>query len=289
MLEGLEKDPYGPQVDVRKDFVAHLGQRLTLVTDYQVPITPKCERFLFALELKNEEAITATVEKFMQSEENAVKTEFEGKTIWEISEAQEEIEELDIDVGGLDLLEPVEPVQDVKNEAGEKGIPTSAVCVTEGHLFIASHADFMKEVFTNEGAEAGLSTAGDYREVERALNQLLPGSASARFFTRTDEAYRPVYELLRQGKMPESETLLGRLLNRLLAPPEDEEQRILREQKIDGRLLPDFEMVRRYFSPAGTVVRSSENGWFIAGATLSKLTPQARAQANAENAVSQLR
>ena len=289
MLEGLEKDPYGPQVDVRKDFVAHLGQRMTLVTDYQVPITPKCERFLFAIELTNEQAIAATVEKFMNSEENAVKAQFQGKTIWEISEAQEDVEDLEIAVGDLDLLDPVEPALQVDSEEDGKGIPTSAVCVTDGHLFISSHAEFMKEVFTNQDIDAGLAKAGDYREVERALNQLLPGSSSARFFTRTDEAYRPVYELLRQGKMPESETLLGRVLNRLLAPPEEDEQRILREQKIDGRLLPDFEMVRRYFSPAGTIVRSNQNGWFIAGATLSKLSPQARVQAKSDSTASQLR
>ena len=147
----------------------------------------------------------------------------------------------------------------------------------------------MQEVFTNEGPQTGLSSAGDYREVERALSQLMPGMAAARMFVRTDEAYRPVYELLRQGKMPESETLLGRILNRLLAPPEDEEERILREQKIDGKLLPDFEMVRRYFSPAGTSVRSHEQGWFIAGATLSKLTPQANAKTSAEKSSSTLR
>lgn len=290
MLEGLEKDPYGPQVDVREDFVAHLGQRVTLVTDYQLPITPKCERFLLAIELKNEEAIAATVEKFMTAEKNAVKTEFQGRTLWEIREAEEEIEDLEIAFDDLDLLDPVEPVQQADAEAEtEAAAAASAVCVSAGHLFISSHAEFMKEVFANEDGKVKLSTAGDYREVQRALDQLLPGMASARFFKRTDEAYRPAYELLRQGKMPESETLLGRVLNRLLAPPEDDEQRILRKQKIDGRLLPDFEMVRRYFSPAGTVVRSNDDGWFVAGAILSKLTPQARAQANAENAVSQLR
>jgi hypothetical protein len=36
-------------------------------------------------------------------------------------------------------------------------------------------------------------------------------------------------------------------------------------------------MVRRYFGPAGTVVRSDADGWFVVGATLSKQTLQARA------------
>ncbi len=287
VLEGLEKDPYGPQVDVRKDFIAHLGQRLTLVTDYEVPITPKCERFLLVLEVTDSEAIAETVKKFMESDRNAIQTDFQGNVVWEIREAQQEVPDLDIAVADLDLLAPVEagPVTD----GGEGALASSAVSVVDNHLFIASHVDFLKEVLSENAPQTGLSTAGDYREVNRAMSQLSPGEAAARFFMRTDEAYRPVYELLRQGKMPESETLLGRILNRLLTPPDDEEEGILREQKIDGRQLPDFEMVRRYFSPAGTLIRSHEDGWFVVGATLSKLAPQARAETSSETSAGTLR
>jgi hypothetical protein len=290
VLEGLERDPYGPQVDVRKDFIAHLGQRVTMVTDYEVPITTKCERYLLVVEVTDEEAIAKTVKKFMESDPNAVKKDFQGKVVWEIQEPQEEMPELDIAVSDLELLEPAtDDATDDQAEQAKKSLPSSAVCVTDGHLFIASHIAFLEEVMSLEVAQSKLKTASDYREVDNALSQLLPGTASARFFVRTDEAYRPVYELLRQGKMPESETLLGRLLNRLLTPPEDEDEGILREQKIDGRQLPDFEMVRRYFSPSGTIVRTSEDGWFIVGATLSKLAPQARAPDAVETSVSSIR
>ena len=276
VLEGLEKDTFGPRVNVKKDFIAHLGERVTMVTDYQVPITTKCERFLFAVELTNEQAIAATIEKFMLSDRNATKTTFEGKVVWEIQEEQGGDLEVDISVAELDLLD-APPVAQGGAAANQQALPTSAVCVTDGHLFIASHVSFMKEVLSNKAPQDTLGTAGDYREVEVALSRLLPGNASARCFVRTDEAYRPTYELLRQGKMPESETLLGRLLNRLLSPDDDEGEGILREQKIDGRKLPEFEMVRRYFGPSGTVVRSDLDGWFITGATLSKIAPQARA------------
>jgi hypothetical protein len=126
-------------------------------------------------------------------------------------------------------------------------------------------------------ADEKLTAATDYAEVDAALARLLDGPVSIKCFRRTDEAYRPSYELLRQGKMPESETLMGRLLNRLLTPPEDEEEGVLRKQKIDGRQLPPFEMVRRYFSPGGTVVRSLDDGWLVVGASLTKRLPQAQA------------
>ena len=281
VLQGLEKDPYGPRVDVKRDFVAHLGDRITMVTDYQVPITTKSERFLFAVELTNEPAIAKTIEKFMKSDPNATRTEFAGKVVWEIQEAQADIPELDISVSELDLLDEP-PAQKNANSGGRGLVATSAVCVCDGHLFVASHVSFMKEILAAKAAQDTLGTAGDYREVEVAMARLLPGDVAARCFIRTDEAYRPVYELLRQGKMPESETLLGRLLNRLLAPADDDGEGIVREQKIDGRQLPDFEMVRRYFGPAGTIVRSDNDGWFITGATLSKIAPQARATGRVE-------
>ena len=278
VLEGLEVDPYGPQVDVRKDFIAHLGQRVTLVTDYELPITTKSERFLFAVEVTDEAAMQVTVEKFMKSDPNASATQFDGKLIWEIQEAEEEVRELDITVSDLDLLDPVEQSEGEVEENGKRPeLLTSAVCVANGHLFIASHASFMKKVFSDAATQAGLSNAGDYREVESAMALLLSNDVAVKSFLRTDEAYRPIYELLRQGKMPESETLLGRVLNRLLTPADEEDEGILREQRIDGRQLPDFEMVRRYFGPAGTFVRSEDDGWFVVGATLSKIAPQARA------------
>ena len=284
VLQGLEKDPYGPQVDVKRDFVAHLGERITMVTDYQVPITTKCERFLFAIELKNEPAIALTIEKFMKSDPNAIQTEYAGRIVWEIQEEQDDLPDLDFD---LDLLD--EPALPQAGDDAGVDRPTSGVCVTDGHLFIASHVDFLKEVLSKKADQDTLGTAGDYREVEGAMTQLLPGNAAARCFVRTDEAYRPVYELLRRGKMPESETLLGRLLNRLLSPPDDEGEGLLREQKIDGRKLPEFETVRRYFGPSGTIVRSEDDGWFITGATLTKLSIQARATGRVNSGQSKLR
>ena len=272
VLEGLERDPYGPQVDVRKDFITHLGQRVILITDYEIPITPKCELFMIAVELTNEKAVADTLTKFMESDPNASQSDFEGKILWEILEVEEDIPELDITSSDLDLLD--DPADTgTRKEATASAAEASAACVTNGHLLIASHASFLKGILSTQQPLERLTDAADFHEVENALSRLLSGSNSVKSFIRTDEAFRPVYELLRQGKMPESETLLGRLLNRLLTQPDDEDDDILRQQKIDGRQLPAFEMVRRYFGPAGTIIRSEEDGWFVVGASLSKLAP----------------
>ena len=84
-------------------------------------------------------------------------------------------------------------------------------------------------------------------------------------FTRTDETCRPTYELVRQGKMPQSETMLGKFLNNLLTTEAEKQEGLPRKQEIDGSNLPSFEMVRRYFGPAGRMMRSDPDGWFLTG------------------------
>ena len=92
---------------------------------------------------------------------------------------------------------------------------------------------------------------------------------SVRYFSRTDEDLRPTYELIRQGKMPESQTLFGRFLSNLLGTGKDGK---LRKQQIDGSLMPDFQMARRYLGPMGVYVQTEEDGWFLVGAMLPKDT-----------------
>jgi hypothetical protein len=42
-MEGIEKDAYGPQVNIRNELIANMGQRVTLVADYATPISVKSE------------------------------------------------------------------------------------------------------------------------------------------------------------------------------------------------------------------------------------------------------
>jgi hypothetical protein len=259
---------------------------VSLLTDYELPITTKSERFLFMVEVKDEKAILATVEKYMKADPGATELEFQGRSVWEIKPAQEEIPELEI------ALDPVGPNPGGAGGGGPKNtaMSNSAVCVTDGHLFIASHLDFLQQILSTKENGEKLAEAADFKEVDKAISGLIQGPVAVRCFRRSDEAYRPSYELLRQGKMPEAETLLGRLLNRLLTPPEDDEQGVLRKQKIDGRQLPPFEMVRRYFGPAGVAVRSLDDGWFVVGASLTKHpAPQAQAAEPALREASRVR
>ena len=112
-----------------------------------------------------------------------------------------------------------------------------------------------------------MATCADYRLVAERANRCGTGQFSFRLFSRTDEEYRPTYELIRTGQMPKSETILGQGLNAILGDGKDGQPR---KQKIDGRLLPPFDTVSHYFGPASSVVTSEPAGWFIVGFTLDK-------------------
>jgi hypothetical protein len=86
-------------------------------------------------------------------------------------------------------------------------------------------------------------------------------------FSRTDEEYRPTYELVKQNKMPESETMLGRVLNALFG---EGKKGAARTQKIDGAQLPDYQVVRPYLGSAGLQATSEADGWYLKGFTLTK-------------------
>ena len=84
VLDSLKNDPDGPKVDIVKDLVGNLGNRVTIITDYELPIGPKSERLLVAVEGTNEKVLADTIEKTMKGD--AVRREFEGHVIWEITD-----------------------------------------------------------------------------------------------------------------------------------------------------------------------------------------------------------
>lgn len=261
VIGGIETDPHGPQINIREDLIAHLGQRITVMSDYVLPIDIKCERMLFGVEVKNVPALTETINRTMKDDPKAKKREFEGHVIWELVEEEEELQAFQFQGPG-----PLAPPPEEKRK-----MPNSAVCVAHGQLLIATHIEFLKKVLAEAADREKLAHSVDYRLIATELDNIAGDVQSVRFFSRTDEEYRPTYELLRQGKMPQAETLLAKILNRMLS--DDDEEDIPREQLLDASKLPDFEMVRRYFGPAGLNIRSEENGWLITGFSLNKETP----------------
>ncbi|TWT99130.1 hypothetical protein Pla108_00630 [Botrimarina colliarenosi] len=265
ILAGLEKDPYGPKIDVKKDVIPHLGTRAVVMTDYTLPITPECERYLFVIDVDNEAALREPIDRWLKSD-GAERKELDGVPYWEMVPEDEALAHDD-----LDPLVPLgEPVGTARGEREERVLRRAAVCLHKGRLAIGSDADFLRQALFGVSTGETLSASPDMRATIGALADIAPGERCVWTFTRNDEAFRPTYELVREGKMPSAQTFFGRLLNRMMTTEEEREVGELREQKINGQRLPSFELARRYFGPSARSVRSEGDGWVVSGVLLSK-------------------
>jgi hypothetical protein len=265
-LDNLENDPNGPRVNLRRDLVRHLGSQITVISDCTRPITPQSERFIVAVEVLDTEAVARTVHQTLQSDPTACKHAIEGYVVWEI--VQEEPEEeltLTVEFSGAGFQFGAIPEPEEEDESAS-ALPQSAITVVDGRLLVSSHVEYLAEVLRGLPT-ATLAEAAAYRRVDEALERLGGGHESVRLFSRADEAVFATYELIRSGRMPESESLLGKLLNRL---KQTDGTAVLRKQEIDGTQLPDFEQVRQYLGPAGGFVESFDDGWRITGCLLQR-------------------
>ena len=262
MIDNLQFDPAGPQINLKKELIDHLGERVVIVSDVTIPVTVKSERLIVAIEITNPAIVKKTLEKNFLPDPKAKKREVGEHVIWEIvNEETKEPQTLTIEGDGVAFVKEEEVVED------EPILPNMAFTVFQGQLMVATHVEFLQEVMTKAVASKPLAELDDYTRVETALTRLGASQDSLRAFTRTDESYRGTYDLLRQGKLPEGETILARILNNVLGSGKKDE---IRKQQIDGSKLPPFEEVQKYLGPAGSYVHTEEDGWILVGCLLKK-------------------
>ncbi|MDA7993088.1 MAG: hypothetical protein MPJ25_08610, partial [Pirellulales bacterium] len=272
VIASLKEDPDGPQIDVESDLIACLGKRIVLLGDYEEPIDIDSDRLVIAVEATDPEKVAATVGKSMATDPDMRRIEAHGVVIWELIDRSMEIPTLEIETPG-GIVAHADQEEDSPSdrrrrlrEKEEKLLPHSAVTVAHGHLLIASHRDVLERVLTMSEGDS-LATSGDYKRIDAALKKLFPSPVVLWGFGRSDDSIRPTFEMLKRGAMPKSKSITGQLLNSLLG---DGEPGSVRDQKIDGSTLPDFERIKKYFGTNGFVMQNLEDGWRLSGITLAR-------------------
>ncbi len=154
--QGLRDDPNGPLIDLEKEFIQHLGQRVSMLTDYQLPITTTSERVLFAIETTDPKAVAAAIEKMIKNDPTAKRREVDGHVIWEFVEDESPTPEApEISFGDMPAVAPARPLKKRKKqmefeedeeEMQQRLLPHMALTVWHGNLMIASHIDFLLKV-----------------------------------------------------------------------------------------------------------------------------------------------
>jgi hypothetical protein len=281
ILKGIAHDINGPQLDIRDEFVAYLAGRMSVITDFREPIDVDSNQWMAIIEVTDAEAVEKAVAKFMAAEPNKHERVFQGQRIWEILNEEEDVDiDLDIDFGeegfgafGDEGFGDIGEDEESEAEAiGEQPlISTWAITVsTDGHVLIASSADFIEDIIKQQD-DANLLSAEDYVRIETELNKMGAASTSMRMFTRLDDKHHPNYELIRRGKLEHSQTMMGKILSRLMGSGDGDKT----VKKIDVSKMPEFAAVAKYLGPSGTFVRTDDGGWFASGVVLRKAAPAA--------------
>jgi len=277
-IDSVRDDPNGPGIDIRKDLVGHLGTRAVVVTDYKLPITTSSERFIFAAETTDEQALAAAVRKSLETDQNVIKRVFKDYIIWEMKAEDDAL-------AAVVVERPDEPTgaasnavasdaEDAKpaggrllNKLGDENdepvqLPNAAVAVARGHLFVSSHVDFLEKILAGADEHERLENDGDFQRVNDELKKLGATQVCIRNFTRADEQLRITYELFKAGKLPESETMLAQIIH---SAQEELPEGIVRKPQLDGSKLPDYQVARRYLGIGGTYVATEQDGWVVVG------------------------
>jgi len=271
VIASLKEDPDGPQIDVQKDLIASLGSRISLLTDHSEPLGTDSERLVIAVACQDESRVAATIAKVMNADGDMAQIEIGGRTAWELVDRSHAIPKLEVETPGGAVTHADDDAAAGRRqrlrEKEEKLLPHAAVTVAYGHLLIASHRDILEKVLAAGSGDNALDAAGDFRTMMVELARYAPGDVAARSFGREEESIRPAYELLKSGAMPKSKSMFGQLLNGILG---DGKPGTVREQKIDGSSLPDFDEVRKYFGTVGTVLENLPEGWLLTGVVLPR-------------------
>ncbi|HLA84819.1 MAG TPA: hypothetical protein VJL29_08495, partial [Thermoguttaceae bacterium] len=277
VLESLEKDEDGPQINLRNELIALLEPHVTAVTSYQPEITATSERLLFLVRIKpgNEEKVIAGLRKWLREDDPTIRRrQFEGLDIWESVEPKSPKASAAPTIT-LPVYTPDKTADTPRKEhrlrrgddEEQALLPHRSVAVFQGHLLIASHYDYLTEVLTQAKTPDPVSESMDFRLVGARMEAIGADEGCLRSFSRTDEEFRPTYELIRMGKMPEAETMFARMLNAAMGPAKRGK---VRKQQIEGKEMPDFQVVRRALGPGGTFGKTEKDGWFVVGFVLEK-------------------
>ena len=260
ILDGLERDPHGPRINLREELLVHLGNRALGMSRYEKPITINSESIVVAVELKpgQEPAMIAGVEKLFHNDPEMQATQHRSYKIWH----RRPIE--DIRVMGADGVSGVET-------SSSPMFPEGSVVVARGNLFVSTDKEYLKVILDrlDTEIETSISDEAEHKTVSQIFAHM--GLADKphffRFFARTHETLRPTYEMIRQDQVAQSQILLAKLLNEFLLP---EEEPGVRRQIVDGSTLPEFDKVQHYFGTVGIYGTTEDNGYFIKGFTLER-------------------
>lgn len=271
VIEGIKVDPNGPRIDIEKEVLPHITNDIYSLTDNKPgPVDVDSRRNLIAVRLSNATAMARVLDRAMENEPDADPVVFKGHGIWKVVHHDDEsVTDLASDFGGDFGAPPAS-----SSNQPQPWLSNWAITVYGDYLMFASHVEMIEEAIeqAQTGADSPLLTESDYQRVMTALAAHFGDKDSSAWqVVRTSLAYRVQYELFREGKLLDSQSMLASILDRLL---QNQDEMRSKTQTLKGNKLPPYEQVAKFLQPMGLVVRTTDNGWSFGAIMLSDQSAQ---------------
>lgn len=270
IIEGIRDDEDGPQIDIAKNVLPNLDNELILVTDNTLPSQLNSERMLIAIRVSDAEAIGKAISKAMDAEPDAtILDAVPGVDIWRVQRGGDEDaldEDLfgDLDIGlGEEEIEETPPLLDHWAIAMiDRGVNSEAA-----YLMFSNDPDMLiaaaKRIRSK--TKAGLADEPEIKDLISSLSDLGCKSPSMDRIVRTRLSMRAKYNLLREGKLKDSDSVLSSFYRRFL---EDEEAES--DEAINATDLPPLSTIEKYLPNGGGFMETTKDGWSLTGFLLSQ-------------------
>jgi hypothetical protein len=244
MLNILEQQLVGPNggqpLNFQKDLFGPLGDRITLVSDFKKPIKEDSQRMLLGIALEDAKAFQNTVNRLFEIAQAAPhKREFQGTTIY------------DVDMPNLP-----------NPNGGNAQIKSISFAVAKDTFFVTSDTTLLEQVL--RPGNAILSDNAGFQSIVKEI----PERVSGMTFVRYDESARLTYELVKTGQIDKA------VRQALGGPGGPRRQQLPPVGKILAtEKLPEFSVVAKYLSVAGSYSLMDDDGFLMTGFTLRRSGP----------------
>ncbi|MDO4570920.1 MAG: hypothetical protein Q4D38_11080 [Planctomycetia bacterium] len=246
VLAGLKEDEFGPQVDLRNDLIANFHNTFIFVTHNLDPKATDQERKLIAIPLRNAKAVYVALAKILGEEPGfeVVQTP-RGEVYWKAI-PDEEI--------------------DPKEQAG-KMFPEMTLTVWKGYLLIASHFDYFDTIKSfDPEKDTALVKLPEFAKIFKETKIFADGAPRASFhFINNVRMREHFYQMCKQNSVDESTSANTSFVGKILTQSKTQNQ-----EKLDASALPDFELVKQYFLPAGGMIINKPKGFLYQSFWMSK-------------------
>lgn len=266
VLDAMRDDPRGPQVDLRKDFVERLSERVLVFRGAKSPNESVWQATVVGLEVTDEAAVAKSLKEYLRrglgEDPNIVVVDYDvqGNTLYEVKENDKEDSPAPPEIGfaGAAAVNPSEPAKPSSRKRSEKDSDERHadhpifISVAHGYLLWGNDGDLLRSLLT---AGAPLAEDANYIAVRQELAKLNAGPVSFLAFARRGDDFGILARCMDTQKFFTPFLL-------------EAQQREIGEPAVGRKGMLEPKTTRATVGPAGWFAESLPNGWRIVGIVL---------------------